>query len=140
MLFIIGRMVYGDMNDGSMLNVIIVEDSIFFADITIRILKRNGLNVNCKVVATRATLQINLQKENWGIILCDNVMPGFNALGALSVRNGICGKTPFIIVSEDISEKELVEAFEKGCTAYLPKERITELPNLIKQLLTMKVI
>lgn len=126
---------YDDMNDGSVLNVIIVEDSIFFADITIRTLKRNGLNVNCKVVSTRAALQTRLRERNWDVILSDNVMPGFSALGALAVRNDICAETPFIIVSEDISEKELKTAFEKGCNSYLPKENITDLPDLIKRLL-----
>jgi CheY-like chemotaxis protein len=128
------------MNDGSMLNVIIVEDSIFFADITVRILKRNGLQVNSKVAATSAALRANLCEPNWDIIISDNVMPGFSALDALAVRNDICEKTPFIIVSEDISEKELKEAFNKGCSAYLPKEKIAELPDLIRQILKVTVI
>jgi CheY-like chemotaxis protein len=131
-------MVYNDMNDGSVLNVLIVEDSIFFADITIRTLKRNGLNVNCKVVSTRAALQAKLREEKWDVILSDNVMPGFNALGALAVRNELCADTPFIIVSEDISEKELKTAFTEGCNSYLAKEKITELPELIKKLVIQK--
>ena len=123
------------MNDDSMLNVIIVEDSIFFADIITRILKRNGLHVKCRVTAASSALRANLVEQDWDIILCDNVMPGFSALGALTLRNEICEKTPFIIVSEDISEKELKEAFNKGCNAYLPKEKIAELPDLIRQIL-----
>ncbi len=123
-----------------MLNVIIVEDSIFFADIITRILKRNGLYVNCQVAATSATLRSNLNGRNWDIILSDNVMQGFNALGALKVRNDSCKKTPFIIVSEDVSEKELKEAFANGCNAYLPKDKIEELPDLIKQILKLTVI
>jgi CheY-like chemotaxis protein len=123
------------MNDSSMLNVMIVEDSIFFADITTRILKRNGLHVNCRVAATSSALRANLHKQDWDIILSDNVMPGFSALGALTVRNELCEKTPFVIVSEDVSEKELKEAFNKGCNAYLPKEKIAELPELIRQII-----
>lgn len=123
------------MNDDSMLNLIIVEDSIFFADVTIRILKRNGLHINCRVAATSAALRANLNEQDWDIILSDNVMPSFNAMGALTVRNEISEKTPFVIVSEDVSEKELKEAFKKGCNAYLPKEKITELPDLIRQIL-----
>lgn len=120
--------------------MIIVEDSIFFADITTRILKRNGLHVNCRVTATKAALWAILHERDWDIILSDNVMPGFSALGALAVRNDICEKTPFVIVSEDVSEKELKEAFSKGCNAYLPKERIVELPDLVRQILNMTVI
>ncbi len=119
-----------------MLAVVIVEDSLFFADLMLRILKRNGMLVESRVVSTKTELQDVLNWDCWDIILSDNVMPEFNALGALKVRNGICSDTPFIIVSEDISQKELTEAFEKGCSSFLPKDRISELPEVIRKVIT----
>jgi CheY-like chemotaxis protein len=124
------------MNKGVMLAVVIVEDSLFFADLMLRILKRNGMSVESRVVSTKAGLQDVLNGNRWDIILSDNVMPEFNALGALKVRNVICGDTPFMIVSEDISQKELTEAFEKGCSFFLPKDRISELPEVIGRVVT----
>ncbi len=120
-----------DMNKGVMLAVVIVEDSLFFADLILRILKRNGISVESRIVSSKAGLQDVLNGNHWDIILSDNVMPEFNALGALKVRNVICSDTPFMIVSEDISQKELTEAFEKGCSFFLPKDRISELPEVI---------
>lgn len=124
------------MNKGVMLAIVIVEDSLFFTDLILRILRRNGMSVASRAVSTEAGLQDVLNGNRWDIILCDNVMPEFNALGALKVRNGICCDTPFMIVSEDISQKELAEAFEEGCNFFLPKDRISELPEAIRKVVT----
>lgn len=124
------------MNKGVMLAVVIVEDSLFFADLILRILKRNGMSVESRVVSTKAGLQEVLKGNRWDIILSDNVMPEFNALSALKVRNGMSGDTPFMIVSEDISQKELTVAFEEGCSFFLPKDRISELPEVIRKVVT----
>jgi CheY-like chemotaxis protein len=129
--------VVSDVNNGMTLSVVVVEDSRFYADLIVRILKRSGLNVRSKVVSSMTALYKTLHEDKWDIILSDNVMPEFSALGALNVKNEICKKTPFFIISEDISQKELNEAFEKGCNFYLPKDKIEELPDKIRIALNM---
>jgi len=123
------------MDNGTVLSVIVVEDSLYFADLAIRILKRSGLNLKSRIVSTRSALQKALKEDRYDIVLSDNVMPGFSALGALEIVKDMCRSIPFVIVSEDISQKELDEAFEKGCSSYLPKERISELPQVVKKVL-----
>lgn len=123
------------MDEGAILSVIVVEDSQFFADLAVRILRRSGLNLKSRIVSSRPALQRALREERCDIILSDNAMPGFNALSALEIKNDICKKIPFVIVSEDVSQNELDEAFEKGCDSYLPKERITDLPKVVRQVL-----
>ncbi len=123
------------MDNGTMLSVIVVEDSAFFADLTVRILKRSGLKLNSKIVSSGAALQKALKEEQYDIILSDNAMPGFNALNALEIKNRICSDIPFVIVSEDLNQNELTEAFEKGCDSYLSKDRITDLPEVIRKVL-----
>lgn len=123
------------MDEGAILSVIVVEDSQFFADLAVRILRRSGLNLKSRIVSSRPALQKALREERCDIILSDNAMPGFNALSALEIKNDICNKIPFVIVSEDVSQNELDEAFEKGCDSYLPKERITDLPKVVRQVL-----
>ncbi len=123
------------MDEGAILSVIVVEDSQFFADLAVRILRRSGLNLKSRIVSSRPALQKALREERCDIILSDNAMPGFNALSALEIKNDICKKIPFVIVSEDVSQNELDEAFEKGCDSYLPKERITDLPKVVRQVL-----
>lgn len=123
------------MNNGTVLSVIVVEDSQYFADLAIRILKRSGLSLKSRIVSTRTALQKALREDRADIILSDNVMPGFSALGALEIVNNMCSDTPFVIVSEDVSQKELDEAFQRGCDSYLPKERIADLPEVVRQVL-----
>ena len=123
------------MGDSAILTIVIVEDSVYFADLTMRILKRSGLIAKFRVVSTRVALRAALNEERCDIILSDNIMPGFNALDALEVKNEVCCNTPFIIVSEDISQKELKEAFQRGCNSFLTKDRIAELPDLINKVL-----
>ena len=64
-----------------------------------------------------------LCEDKWDIILSDNVMPEFSALGALNVRMKYVQDAVFII-SEDISQKELNEALENDCI-YLQRIRST---------------
>ena len=123
------------MDNSAIISVIVVEDSQFFADLAVRILRRSGLNIKSRIVSSRLALQKALKEEAFDIILSDNVMPGFSALGALEVKNNTGSKMPFVIVSEDVSQTELEEAFEKGCDYYLPKDRITDLPGVVRQVL-----
>ena len=120
------------------LSVVVVEDSRFYADLIVRILKRSGLNIRSKVVSSMTALYKALNEDRWDIILSDNIMPEFSALGALNVKNEVCSKTPFFIISEDISKEELDEAFENGCNFYLPKDKIEELPDKIRIALNMQ--
>jgi CheY-like chemotaxis protein len=123
------------MDNEAVLSVILVEDSQFFADLAVRILRRSGLKFKSRIVSSRPALQKALTEEPCDIILSDNAMPGFNALSALEVKNNICSRIPFVIVSEEVSQHELEEAFEKGCDSYLPKDRIADLPEVVRQVL-----
>jgi CheY-like chemotaxis protein len=123
------------MENAAMLSVIVVEDSQYFADLTVRILKRSGLKLKSRIVSTKSALLEALKEDRYDIILSDNVMPDFSALSALEIKNDMCKNVPFIIVSEDISQKDLEEAFQKGCDSYLPKDRIADLPKVVRQVL-----
>lgn len=124
------------MENAAVLSVIVVEDSQYFADLTLRILKRSGLKLKSRIVSTRSALQEALKEDRYDIILSDNVMPDFDALSALEIKNDMCRDIPFIIVSEDVSQQDLEEAFRKGCDSYLPKDRITDLPDIVRQVLS----
>lgn len=124
------------MENATVLSVIVVEDSQYFADLTVRILKRSGLKLKSRIVSTKSALLEALKEDRYDIILSDNVMPSFSALSALEIKNDMCSDIPFIIVSEDVSQKDLEEAFRNGCDSYVPKERITDLPKVVRQVLS----
>lgn len=117
------------------INVLLVEDSIYSADLNVRELKRAGFFVKHLVVASRGAMQKALGDKPWDLILSDNSMPSFNALEALELRNQLGKEIPFVIVSEDIAEKDVEKAKEKGCDAYISKEYLHLLGQQIKQII-----
>jgi CheY-like chemotaxis protein len=75
-----------------------------------------------------------LNEWKWDLIVSDNSMPGFSALEALEIRNSMDKKIPFIIVSEDILERDLDRAFREGCSAFVSKEELVKLRKTVKEL------
>lgn len=117
------------------ISVLIVEDSFYSADLNVRELKKAGFTVCHQMVSSGQSMQIALKEGNWDLIISDNSMPNFSALRALEIRNCEDKDIPFIIVSEDISRRDIDKAFEEGCCAYVAKENLTELRTVAANLL-----
>jgi len=120
------------------ISVLIVEDSIYAADLNIREIKKAGFTVNhIRVVNGKIMLEA-LQESKWDIILSDNSMPNFDALKALEIRNIFDRDIPFIIVSEYVSDKDIITAMDNGCNAYITKENLMELRKIMQFLYNIK--
>ena len=117
------------------INVLLIEDSVYSADLNVRELKRTGFIVEHQVIASRKAMQKALEQKQWDIILSDNNMPGFSALEALEVRNQLERRIPFVVVSEDISEADIHRAIERGCNAYVSKENLHTLGKNVKEII-----
>lgn len=116
------------------LNVLIIEDSIYAADINIRQIKRSGFMVEHTIVTNSSSMKTELEKQKWDLILSDNSMPNFNAIRALQERNLVDRTVPFIIVSEQITQEELNIAYSNGCNGFIPKEDLSQLGALVTYL------
>lgn len=117
------------------ISVLIIEDSIYSADLNIRELKKAGFMVRHQMVSGGQPMRNALKEEKWDLIISDNSMPNFSALKALEIRNGADKNIPFIIVSEDICRRDIDKAFEEGCTAYIEKMNLTELRKVAGDIL-----
>lgn len=117
------------------INVLIIEDSFYSADLNVRELKKAGFVVQHHKVASKRAMQEALKDRHWDIILSDNNMPGFDALQALEIRNNLCAQIPFAIVSEDMSPRDIRKAMETGCGAYISKEHLSMLGQQVVSLL-----
>lgn len=117
------------------IDILLVEDSYYSADLNVRQLRKAGYIVHNRVVASRRAMEDALLDKQWDIILSDNSMPGFDALQAVEVRNRLAGLVPFVIVSEDIDEKDVEKAMKNGCCAYLAKENLSMLGPLVDKIL-----
>lgn len=117
------------------ISVLIIEDSVYSADLNIREIRKAGFIVEHRRVASEKAMLQALHESPWDIIVSDNSMPNFSALQALDIRNSMNGSIPFIIVSEDIAEEDVNRAFKNGCCAYIAKENLPELRKLVKNML-----
>lgn len=122
------------------INVLMIEDSFYSADLNAREIKKAGFNVQHQVVASKKEMQKALRGKLWDIILSDNQMPGFDALQALEVKKQEGCLTPFVIVSEDMSDKDIKTAMDSGCLGYISKEYLNRLGQKIKEVLEIQVI
>lgn len=117
------------------IQVLIVEDSKYCADLNVRELKRGGFDVSWQRVENEEAMCELLQKNRWDIILSDHSTPHFNAVQALLTRNRMAPTTPFIIVSEDVSPECIRFAMQNGCCAYLLKENLHQLAILVRKII-----
>ena len=120
-------------------SVLIVEDSFYSADLNIREIKKAGVSI-CRhqVVASGPLMQKALRDGKWDLIISDNSMPDFSALEALEIRNRECSEIPFIIVSEDILQKDIEKAYAGGCAAFVMKEELHLLRRIVREVLGLK--
>jgi len=120
------------------IKVLIIEEFKYIADLNILELKRGGFEVDSQYVCSEEAMKKALGENEYDIILSDNSTPYFNAIQALFTKNALSPKTPFIIVSEDVSPEAVAFAMKNGCCAYLVKENLHQLAILVKNILNRK--
>lgn len=118
------------------IRVLVVEDSRYAADLNIRQLKKSGFDVEHQMATDETSMESALVNQPWDLILSDNCMPTFTALGALAVRNRLSPHTPFIIVTEHMMEHEINHAYSQGLTAFVSKADLSDLGLFTQRILS----
>ena len=109
------------------LQLLIVEDSEFDAQIMVSLLRKGGYEVTCERVENAAAMRSALQNRKWQLILADYNLPSFNAPAALEVLKESGLDLPFIIVSGGIGEDIAVACMKAGAHDYLMKGNLHRL-------------
>jgi len=118
---------------GTLLRVLIVEDSEEDTLLIVRELKRGGFETIHERVETAEGMKVALSAKTWDLILADYSMPHFSGLEALKLSKESELDLPFIIVSGSIGEDVAVEAMKSGAHDYLMKNNLTRLIPAIQQ-------
>lgn len=113
------------------INILVIEDNEDDALLLLRRLKKEGLNLNYKIVKTWDELKKNLADGSWDIILSDFNLPGYTGLDAFELYKGNELDIPFIIVSGKIGEEAAVEAMRLGINDYVMKDSLGRLAPAI---------
>ncbi len=117
------------------LAILALEDSTMDFELISELLIDAGYTFTMERVETETDFTTSLHIQAWDIILADFKLPGFDAFGALRIRNQICSDTPFICVSGSIGEETAIELLKSGAVDYVIKDRPERLPFAIKRAL-----
>ena len=116
-----------DLGLGTTLRVLVVEDSVNDAALTLRELERGGYDVYHERVETPEGMNTALEKADWDVVIADHAMPRFSAPAALEILQERDLDLPFIIVSGKIGEDAAVAAMRAGAHDYVGKDNLARL-------------
>jgi PAS domain S-box-containing protein len=119
----------------SILNILIVEDNQFDADLILRELTRSKLNFNSEIVKTSEQFENALNTFKPQIVLSDYSLPSFDGVTAFQIKESLCPSIPFIIVSGVIGEENAVALIKSGVTDFVSKDKLFTLSQRIARAL-----
>jgi diguanylate cyclase (GGDEF)-like protein/PAS domain S-box-containing protein len=115
--------------------VLQLEDNAVDAEVVLRRLQADGLEVLSRVVADELGFRHAFGDFAPQIILSDFSLRGFDGLSALEIARAMAPTTPFIFVSGTIGEERAIEALKRGATDYVLKDNLRRLVPAIKNAL-----
>ncbi len=117
------------------LNILHLEDRPADAELALRELRREGLNVTVRRVETADALAAALRDQEFDIILADYALPGYDGISALKLAREQRPEVPFIFVSGTMGEERAIEAMQHGATDYVLKQRLGRLGPAVRRAL-----
>ncbi|RYD20746.1 MAG: GAF domain-containing protein [Verrucomicrobiaceae bacterium] len=113
--------------DRKPLRLLLAEDLDDDALLVLNALERHGYEVTHERVMSADGFRAALASGHFEIILCDYVMPSFDAIAALEILKASGKDIPLIIVSGTIGESVAVDAMLNGAADYILKENLIRL-------------
>ncbi|MDR3418485.1 MAG: PAS domain S-box protein [Nevskia sp.] len=117
----------------SPIHLLIVEDSAAHAEILVRTIQRDGMEVVSRRIATAQAMRAALADKAWDAVLCDYVVPGFGGPEALTLLRESGLDLPFILVSGKVSEEVAVDMLKAGAQDFIPKSNLSRLVPALRR-------
>jgi len=117
-----------------------IEDNPSDAGLIERILRKNNLDFEVKIVETRDEFIGGIKSYRPDIILSDHSLPQFDSMEALSLYNEYKCDVPFILITGSVSEEFAIRSIKEGADDYILKSNLTRLPSAIQQALKTRKI
>jgi PAS domain S-box-containing protein len=119
------------------LRVLILEDSVTDAELTLYELRRAGFEPEWSRVATRQEFEAALHPK-LDLVLADYQLPQFDGAEALRCVQASGYDIPFLLVSGAIGEERAVELMRQGAADYLVKDRLARLGEAVRRALEQR--
>jgi diguanylate cyclase (GGDEF)-like protein len=117
------------------LRLLILEDVAAEAELTVRALKRAGLDCAWRRVESETEFRAGLRDLRPDVVLSDFSLPRFDGMSALAIAATEAAETPFIFVSGTIGEERAIEALKHGAVDYVLKSNLARLGPAVKRAL-----
>lgn len=117
------------------LRILIIEDVVADAELTILVLESSGLCFTCDIIATEIEFQRYLQDKYYDVVLSDYRLPSFNGSQAFDFLKQSGQDIPFILITGSLGEEAAVECIKAGMTDYVLKDRLFRLPSVLERAL-----
>jgi two-component system cell cycle response regulator len=114
-----------------MTRMLIVEDDVPAAELTMRRLRSAGLEFSWERVENEVAFREALARAP-DIILSDSQVSGFSGMTALSIARRDRPGTPFVFVSGNTNEAAVRQALEKGAAGYISKGDVEGLATTVR--------
>jgi phosphoserine phosphatase RsbU/P len=115
------------------LRVLIIDDSERDAQLLVRALRKEGLELDSERVDTAEAMEKAMSAGEWDVAISDCHMPSFSVEGALAIwKRGGKGQ-PFIVVSGAIGEEEAVSLLKAGAHDFVKKDNLARLVPAIER-------
>jgi diguanylate cyclase (GGDEF)-like protein len=113
--------------------LLLLEDSPSDATLVERVIRKAGWDVMVRRMEDPVTMAAALASEHWDLVISDNSMPAFDALGAIKVLQTSGQDLPLIVVSGCLGEDTAVSLMKAGAHDYVMKDNLTRLPPAIER-------
>jgi len=105
--------------------ILLVEGSEDDALLVLRELGKGGFDLQSERVQDSDAFRQALRRQEWGLVIADYCLPGFNGLAALALLRETDLDVPFIIVSGAVGEEVAVQGMKAGAHDYLLKGNLS---------------
>ena len=119
----------------SPIRALLIEDMPSDAELMLRALRREGLDILAERVDSEAQLHAALAHFSPDIVLSDFNLPGFDGMRALEILHVERPLLPFLFVSGTIGEDKAIEALKCGATDYVLKSNLSRLGSAVTRAL-----
>ncbi len=121
------------------LKILLLEDNAADAKLLKRALSKSFGNFVLTVIETKEEYLAELKKP-FDIVISDYVLPSFDGMEALQIRNKQKPFLPFIITTGSTNEATAVNCMKAGANDYVIKEHITRIGEAVKSAIAQKKI
>jgi PAS domain S-box-containing protein len=109
------------------LKILFVEDLPYDAELIWREIIKNNIDFEKLLVESKDDFITALSSFEPDLVISDYLLPQFDGMSALTLKNELAPNTPFILVTGSVNEEIAVECMKAGADDYVIKQNLSRL-------------